>query len=581
MLNQKIAKILLNFALYLEMEDEPFRPRAFERAARIIGAMEIDIAEIYEKEGVKGLEKIPEVGKGIAERIEEYIKTGKISDYEKIKKKIPVDVEELDAIEGVGPKMIKALYKHLKIKNAADLEKAAIAGKISKLPHFKKKTEENILKGIEFLKQNSGRFVLGFVLPFIREIESRLRSLPEVKKVVVAGSVRRMKETVGDIDILVVSSKPKKVMDFFVTMPEVVRVYGKGETKSMVRLENGMDADLRVVEEKSFGAALNYFTGSKEHNIELRKIAQEKNWKLNEYGLYKKTKNQWIQIAGKTEEEIYEKLRMNYIEPELRENTGEIETALNKKLPKLINYGNLKGDLQIQTNWSDGANSIEEMAKEAMKLGLEYIVITDHTKSLAMTGGADEKKLLKQTVEIDKINSHPTGGHPKGEKFCILKGAEVNIMKDGSLDISDAVLAKLDVVGAAIHSNFNMSKREMTERIIRAMRNPNVDIIFHPTGRVINKRPGYEIDIDAIIKFALETGTILEIDAFPTRLDFNDRYIRKCVEAGVKMAIDSDAHHISHLRYLDLGVAQARRGWAKKEDIINTLPLKDFLKELK
>ena len=333
MLNQKIAKILLNFALYLEIDDEPFRPRAFERAGRIIGAMETDIAEIYKEKGVKGLEEIPEVGKGIAGRIEEFIKTGRISDYEKIKKKMPIDIEGLAAIEGVGPKMIKALYKHLKIKNVADLEKAAVAGKISKLPHFKKKTEENILKGIEFLKKNSGRFVLGFVLPLIHEIEERFQKLPEIKKVIVAGSVRRMKETIGDIDILVVSSKPKKVMDFFVNMPEVVHIYGKGRAKSMVRLENEMDVDLRVVEEKSFGAALNYFTGSKEHNIGLRKIAQEKNWKLNEYGLYKKIKNKWIQIAGKIEEEIYKKLGLNYIEPELRENNGEIEAAANKKLP--------------------------------------------------------------------------------------------------------------------------------------------------------------------------------------------------------------------------------------------------------
>ncbi|MEK7627256.1 MAG: PHP domain-containing protein, partial [Patescibacteria group bacterium] len=329
-----------------------------------------------------------------------------------------------------------------------------------------------------------------------------------------------------------------------------------------------------IVEEKSFGAALNYFTGSKEHNVILRQIVKEKGLKLNEYGLFKNRKI----IAGKTEQEIYEKLGLNYIEPELRENTDEIEESQNNSLPKLIDYGDLKGDLQIQTDWSDGANSIEEMAKEAMKFGLEYIVITDHTKSLAMTGGSDEKKLLKQMRVIDKINSEFI---MQNLRFRVLRGAEVNIMKDGSLDINDNVLAKLDVVGAAVHSNFNMPKKVMTERIIRAMRNPNVDIIFHPTGRIINKRPGYEIDIEAIIKAALETGTILEIDAFPTRLDFNDYYIRKCVEAGVKMAIDSDAHHISHLRYLDLGIAQARRGWAKKSDIINTLPIKEFLKELK
>ncbi|MEK7377991.1 MAG: PHP domain-containing protein, partial [Candidatus Binatota bacterium] len=397
------------------------------------------------------------------------------------------------------------------IKTAADLEKAARSGKIRGLPHFGEKMEQKILKGIEFLKQGSGRFPLGSALPLIGEIEQRLRELPEVEEVVVAGSTRRWKETIGDADILAISRKPEKVMEFFVSMSEVMHVQGQGKTKSTVKLKNGMDVDLRVVPRESFGAALNYFTGSKDHNVALRKIAQEEGLKLNEYGLFRGNKR----IAGKTEEEIYKALGLAFIPPELRENQGEIEAAQKGELPNLVGYRDLRGDLQTQTTWTDGANSIAEMAEEAKRLGLEYIAITDHTKGLAMTGGSDEKKLLKQMAEIDKINRSLKG-------ITILKGAEVNINKDGTLDIKDEVLARLDVVGIAVHSYFNLLKREMTERIVRAMRNPHADILFHPTGRVIQKREPYDVDMDILIKTAKETGTVLEIDAYPDRLDLKD-----------------------------------------------------------
>ncbi len=571
MKNFEIAKILYNIALYLDMEEEQFKPRAYEKAAHSIEALSEECSEIYQKGGLKALMEIPGVGQSIAEKIEEMIKTEKLKYYEQLKKKIPVDIEQLTAIEGVGPKTVKTLYKKLKIKTVEELEKAAKAGKIRKLEGFGEKSEQDILKGIEFFKRSKGRFILGSALTMVREIESRLKQLPEVKKAVIGGSVRRMKETIGDADILVVSDKPQKVMDYFVSMPDVVDVIGNGETKSSVKLKIGLNVDIRVVPTNSFGAALQYFTGNIDHNVVLRGIAKNKGWKLNEYGIFDKRDKQ---IAGKTEEEVYEKLGMKWMPPELRENTGEIEAAMKSKLPKLIEYGDLKGDLQVQTNWTDGSNSIKDMAEEARKFGLEYIAITDHTKALAMTGGLDEEKLLKQMKEIEKVNKQLS-------EITILAGAEVNILKDGRLDIDDKTLSELDFVGASVHSNFNLPKDEQTKRIIKAMENENVDIIFHPTGRVIQQREPYEVDIDRIIQMAKDTDTMLEINAYPDRLDLKDEHIKKAVQAGVKFCIDSDAHTKLHFRYLEFGIAQARRGWAEKKDVVNTLPLKEFLKFIK
>ncbi|MDP3004141.1 MAG: DNA polymerase/3'-5' exonuclease PolX, partial [Candidatus Azambacteria bacterium] len=569
--NKEIAGILYEIGEYLEIKGIQFKPRAYEKAGHSIENLEEEVSEIYKKEGLKAVEDIPGVGVSIAKKIEELIKTGHLKYYEKLKKSLPVKIGEISSIEGVGPKMIFKLYKKLKVKNIKDLEKAAKAGKIAKIAGLGEKTEEKILKGIEFLRKSAGRFLLGSILPQARLIENRLRNLKEVDRVAIAGSIRRMQETIGDLDFMVTSSKPSKVIEFFVNMPEVIHVYSKGNTKTMVRLKNGMDADLRVVPGESFGAALQYFTGDKRHNIALRVLAEKKKYKLNEYGLWRGKKL----IAGRTEEEIYRALGMATPPPEIRTDSGEIQAALRQAqgklggLPKLIDYGDIKGDLQVTTNWTDGENSIEEMAEAAREIGLEYIVITDHTKSLAMTGGADEKKLLKQIAEIDKLNlkfNPPTGG----QKFKILKGAEVNILKDGSLDIKDEVLARLDVVGIAVHSHFNLSREEQTKRIVKAMRNKNADILFHPTGRLIQKRAPYDVDVEEIIKAAKETGTMLEIDADPYRLDLKDEYIRKAIEAGVKLAIDTDAHNKNSFHYLEFGVAQARRGWATKHDIINT-----------
>jgi len=574
MTNQETAKILSEIGIYLEMQDVPFKPRAYEKVAEVIAALDEPVAEIYKKGGLKAVEEIPGVGVSIAEKIEELLKTGRLKYYDQLKKKIPVNLEELRNVEGLGPKTIKILYQKLKVRNLKDLEKAAKAGRIRKLEGFGEKSEENILKGIEFLKKSGGRFVLGFVVPQIREIESRLKKLKEVEKLVTSGSVRRRKETIGDADILIISKNPKPVMDFFVSLPEVARVFSYGETKSAVKLKNGLDVDVRVLPEESYGAALNYFTGSKDHNIALREMAIKRGWKLSEYGLFKGKK----QIAGKTEEELYKKFGLDYIEPELREMTGELKAAKKNILPNLIGYDDLRGDLQVQSDWTDGANSIEEMAQAAMKLGLEYIAITDHTKRLAMTRGLDEKRIKKQWQTIDEINRKLKA---KSLKFKVLKGTECDILKDGTMDLPDEILAKCDIVGASVHSLFNLSRKDQTERIRRAMSNPQVDIIFHPTGRIINKREAYEVDVEELIKQAKKTKTAMEINAYPDRADLKDEYIRKCVEAGVKMAIDSDAHSVSHFQYLEFGIAQARRGWAEKKDIINAFDIDRMLFMLK
>ena len=570
MKNLEVAKMLYFIAIYLEMDEVQFKPRAYEKAANSIESLEKDVMEIYKEGGIEALMEIPGVGEAIAKKIEEFILTGKIAELERLKKKVPVDVEGLMGIEGIGPKRIKTLYKKLGIKKIEGLEKAAKNGKIRKLEGFGEKSEQNILRGIDFLKKSKGRLLLGYVLPVAREIEERLRNLKEVQHVSIAGSLRRRKETIGDIDILVTSSNPSKVMNFFVKMPEVAAVYGKGSTKSTVRLKIGCDADLRVVEDKSFGAALQYFTGNVDHNVGLRKIAISKGYKLNEYGIFKGNK----QIAGKTEEEVYKALGVRWIPPELREHTGEIEIAKKNKLPKLIEYDSLKGDLHIQTKWTDGANSIKDMAEAAKKLGLEYIAITDHTKRNAFVGGLDEKQILKQKNEIDKVNKGIAG-------LTILSGTEVDILKNGKLDISNKVLSQLEVVGASVHSNFNLSKEEQTNRIIKAMENENVDILFHPTGRLIQQREPYDVDIERIIQTAKNTGTILEINSFPSRLDLKDEHIKLAVKDRIKLVIDSDAHSTLHFKFLEFGIAQARRGWAEKKDVVNTRPLKEFLKSLK
>jgi len=560
-------------AILLEMKEVEFKPRAYEKAAGFIEALTEDMGDIYKHGGLKALEDIPGVGPSIGEKIEEYIKTKHVKEYEKLKKEIPVDIDGLASVEGIGPKTILRLYKKLGIKTRDQLEKAATAGKLVK-SGFGKKTEENILKSIGFLKKEHGRYLLGEIMPTAEAILEKIRALPEVQSAEFGGSLRRMQETVGDLDLIAFSTKPAEVIKKFLKFPEVKHVYSKGEHKALVRLNIDIDADIWVVSPKSFGSALISETGDRQHNIALRTLAEKKGWMLNDYGLW----HGKTLLASKTEEEVYKKLGMDWIPPELRENKGEIEAAMEGKLPHLVGYDDVKGDLQVQTDWTDGKNSIEEMAKAAKELGHEYILITDHTKSLAMTGGSDEKRLIKQMAAIDEINRR---FKVQSSKFKVLKGAEVNILPDGTLDIDDETLAKLDIVGAAVHSRFNMSEKDMTARIKRAMENQNVDIIFHPTGRLIQKREAYKIDMDELLETAKKTKTVMEIDSFPDRLDLKDEYVRKAVEIGVKLAIDTDAHTIAHLKFLRYGIAQARRGWAEKGDIINAHSWQEMLKMLK
>lgn len=560
MVNQELAKIFNSMANYLEMEDSSFRSKAYRKVAEVLETLDQSV------EDIEDLEKIPGVGKHIALKIEEYLKTDFIRDYEKLKNKTPIKLEEIIAVEGMGVKKAKILYKKLKIKNLKDLERAAKKNKIAKLEGFGEKTEKNILEGIAFLKRSSGRFLLGQVAPTAENILNKLSSLKEVEKISTAGSFRRRKETIGDIDILVVSKKSEKVMDFFVSLPEVVKVWGHGTTKSSIRIKEGIDIDLRVVPAKSYGSALQYFTGSKEHNIITRRIAISKGLKLNEYGVFKNNK----QIAGKTEEDVYKAIGLDWIPPELRESELDF-----KKIPKIIELKDIRGDLHCHSRWNGGKDSIEVIAKRAMKMGYEYIGISDHTQFLKIEHGLNEKQLLKQKKEIEKLNKK------FGSKIRILWGCEANILTDGSIDISDKVLKQMDYVIAGVHSALKIDKEKMTRRIIKAIENPNVDIFAHPSGRLLQHRDEYQFNFDKILEVAKKTGTILEINSAPSRLDLKDSSIRKAKKAGVKMIINTDTHQVSQLNLMSFGVSQARRGWAEKKDIINTQPLSKLLKSFK
>jgi DNA polymerase (family 10) len=620
MKNIEISKILGEIGFLLEMEDEgfprsnknkpirdataTFKARSYKRASNVIASLSSNIEEIYRNEGLDGLLQIPSIGKAIAAKIEEYLTTGKISYLEELKSKTPINLEEFSGLEGIGigPKTIKVLYNNLQIRDLSDLEKAATQGRLQNISGFSQKKEQAILRKIQFFKKGRARFLLGEIYPLVKQIENHLSNFKGVKKAMAVGSFRRMKETIGDIDYLVVVASKEdsmKVMDYFASMSEVAEVIGKGQSKTFVRLNNGMDADLLVVPEESFGSALQYFTGSKEHGIAMRKVALSKGLHLNEWGVFDKYQNR---VAGSTEEEVYQVLDLDWIAPEIRESTGEVALAAKGKgkLPKLLQYDDLKGDLQVHSNSTDGTMPIEDMALAAKeKFGLEYIAITDHTKSLKLTNGLDEKQLLDQANKIVEINDRirQQGRYhnniqknirkeqdlvkPTQSNFRILSAAEVNIMKDGSLDIPNNILDKLDLVGAAIHSHFAQPIEVQTERLVKAARNPSVDIIFHPTGRILNKRDGYPVDMDKVVDVAKDTSTILEVDAHYNRLDLKDEYIRKAIQNNVKLTIDSDAHHPVHYAFLRFGIAQARRGWATRSDILNTLPVEMLLRSLK
>ena len=571
MKNQEVAELLFEIADLLDLKGIEFKPRAYRKAAMNIQSLAEDVEKIYKKGGIKALEKIPGIGKSIAEKIAEYLDTGKLKYYEDLKKEMPIDVESLMNVPGLGPKRIKILYKKLGVKNISDLEKAAKKGLIRKLQGFDVKLEEEILHGIELAKKQK-RMLLGYAIPLAEELVSELKKLKEVKRIVVAGSFRRRKETVGDLDILIISDNPMPVMEKFCSLPQAKEVIAKGKTKSVIRLyENNLEVDLRVVAERSFGSALQYFTGSKAHNIKLRQIAIKKGYKLSEYGLFRKKDGKYV--AGKSEEEIYAKLGLQFVPPEMREDRGEIELALKRKLPKIVEEKDFKGDLHMHSKWSDGVNKIEELVKRGLEFGYKYIAISDHSKGLAIARGLNEKRLKQQIKEINLLQE-------KYPKIRIFKSLETNILPSGKIDMPNSALKDLDFVIAGVHWKFKQSKEEMTKRIMKAMENPYVRIISHPTGRIINERDAYEVDVEMLLEHSKNTGCFLEIDAFPNRLDLNDVNVKKAVELGLKLSIGSDSHNIAHMRYAKLGVYVARRGWARAKNILNTYSVKKLEKIL-
>ncbi|MBS3133138.1 DNA polymerase/3'-5' exonuclease PolX [Candidatus Woesearchaeota archaeon] len=573
MRNSEVADVLYGVADILEMQNVQFKPNAYRKAARSVEESPKDINEVLRSSGKEGLKKnFPGVGESIAEKIEEIVTTGKLRYYDELKKKFPKHLFGLMEIRGLGPKRIKLLYDKLKISNVKQLEAAVRKHRISKLETFGEKSEEDISKGIELFKMGRERMLLGYALPTALEIENRLRRLKFVKSVSAAGSLRRRKETIGDVDILAASSSADKVMSFFTEMGDVSRVLAKGATKSSVILKSGLQIDLRVVDSSSYGAALQYFTGSKEHNIKVRELAMKKGLKINEYGVFKLKGNK--KIAGRTEQEVYKALGMGCPEPEMRENRGEVEAALMHRLPEIISYGSIKGDFHTHTRHSDGSDSIEEMAAAAKKLGYEYIAITDHSKSMRIARGLSEQEMLEHVKRIKAVD-RKVGG------IKVLAGSEVDILPNGELDYSDDLLKKFDVVVASVHSRFKSSREEMTKRIVKALQNPYIDILSHPTGRLIGKREPYEVDLKEVFEAAAKNRVYLEINSHPERSDLSDTNAMEAKKHGCKFVINTDAHSTTGLGYMQLGVSISRRAWLTSKDVINASPARQLMKLFK
>jgi DNA polymerase (family 10) len=570
MKNQIVADILYQIADLLDIKGEIFfKTRAYRIAAQTIEVLDKDIEDISKE---KRLQEIPGVGEALAKKINELVETGHLEYFEKLKKEIPDGLLTMLNIPGLGPKKVSTLYKNLGIKTIEELKQACLDKKLRNLEGFGEVTENNILRGIQLLDKTSGRALLNIAYEDGKNYIDYLKKCKKIEKVSIAGSLRRMKETIGDLDILASSDYPDEVMDYFVKYDNVQRVLMKGITKTSVVLNDNLQVDLRVIKNESFGAALQYFTGSKEHNVKMRSIAIKKGFKLNEYGLFSKKTNKYV--IGKNEEEIYNKLGLDYIEPELRENRGEIEAAAKKQLPKLVDYNDIKGDLHVHSNWSDGLDSIEKIANYTKKIGYQYVCITDHSQSLKVAKGLSEEKIDKKINEIQKINNKIT-------EFKVLCGTECDIKPDGSLDYNNKILKKFDIVYAGIHTTFKMTPEQATKRTIKAMENEHVDILAHPTCRLIGRREPLELDIDKIIDTAKNTDTCLEINSFPDRLDLNDLYAKQAKERGVKFVIGTDSHNLNHLSFIRFGIATARRGWLEKKDILNTYSLKEFKKIFK
>ena len=567
--NLQVSRILHEIGEIHAIKGEAFRSRAYLKAARNIAALAEDVRQIHE-EGE--LQAIPGIGKGISQVIEEFLASGEVSHLRNLRASLPLGVHELTALEGIGPKTALKLNQELGVESIDQLEAAAKSGKIRNIKGLGVKFEENILKAVERHKKTPHhRILLGQVLPLIKEIRKHMIDCYHVSNVEVAGSARRMRETVGDLDILVASKHTKKAIEHFTSMPQITRILSKGTTLSSVIFGDRFQVDIRAISPESFGSALQYFTGSKDHNIKLRSLAVKHGFKLSEYGLFRRKDD--TKVAGETEESVYGSLSLPYICPELREDRGEIEAAIAGKLPELVCSDDVKGDLHVHSDWSDGTATLREIAESARGLGLTYVAICDHSRSLGIAGGLNEERLEKQAIEIDKLN--------RGfEEFRLLKGVEANIMGDGKLDVSDNTLKDLDLVVASIHSGFKGDEKRLTNRVLSAIHNEHVSIIGHPTGRLIQRRLSLQLDLEEVFCAAAEQNVLMEINAFPNRLDLNDVNTRAAQERGVRMAIGTDAHTVSQLRYLELGVAVARRGWLAPKHVANTLDVNQLQKKL-
>jgi len=584
--NADIAAVFEEIADLLEIQNEnPFRIRAYRNAARQVEGMGVALADMVAKD--EDLTELPGIGDDLAAKIKEIVATGQCKALEKLRKQVAPSVTELLKIPGLGPKRVRTLYDQLKVKTVEQLAKLAQAGRIRELEGFGEKTEQTILDALAAHVTEQKRFKLAIAAQYAEPLRTYLEKTPGVQQVVLAGSYRRFRETVGDLDILATATDSAKVMERFTTYDEVAKVLAKGDTRSTIILKSGLQVDLRVVDPECYGAALQYFTGSKAHNIEIRRLGQQKKLKINEYGVFKDEKavgrsrhpasrdtSASLRVAGKTEESVYRAIDLPWIPPELRENRGEIEAARAGKLPRLIELKELRGDLHVHTRATDGHNTLREMAEAARERGLDYIAITEHSQRLTVAHGLDVKRLRQQLAEIDRLNESLKG-------ITLLKGIEVDILEDGRLDLPDDVLGELDIVVGAVHSQFKLPRAKQTQRILKAMDHPHFTLLAHPSGRLIDQREPYDVDMLKIIRAARSRGCFLELNAHPERLDLLDAHCQLAKEEGVLIAISSDAHSLQDFDNLYYGVGQARRGWLEKGDVLNTRSLKELRTLLK
>jgi len=572
----QVANLLDEIATLLELKEgsSPFEVRAYQNAARAVNALDGDIEQMVREGKLKG---VPGLGPTIIKRIEEAVETGHIAFYDELASTTPPVKLEMVRIQGMGPKKINAIYSQLHVTSMADLVKAIEENKVAALPGFGKKTQDKILQGLAFLQQHAGRFLYPVAEKEAGRIQSVLAAMPEIVRLQVAGSLRRRRETIGDIDMVASVDDSagdevrRKIMDVFTSQPSVQAITGKGETKSSVVLRSDMNMDLRLVNDSQFPSTLHHFTGSKEHHISLRRRALSMGMTINDYGLFRGKEPHLELIPCKDEADIYAALGMDYIEPEMREEMGEIEAAINHTLPVLVQESDLRGVLHVHSTWSDGQTTLREMAEACIARGLVYLGITDHSKTAAYANGLDEEALHRQHEEIDRLNAEYAG------RIRILKGTECDILRDGTLDFADEVLATLDFVVASIHSQFNLSPEDQTRRMLRAISNPYVDIIGHPTGRILLSREGYTLDVDAVIDAAADHGVCIEVNADPSRLDLDWRYLHRARDKGIKIPIDPDAHTINGLDNMHYGVGIARKGWLRASDVLNTMQTEEIL----